>query len=139
MKTIIHALDIEASAQVVHDAFTTLEGLAGWWTTKVEGDPTEGGVIDFTFRGDFHPDMRVDRVDDSTVEWTCVGGHEPWADNTFSFELEGSSPVRVLMRQGYARELDDRTYGTYNFNWGFYLESLRLYLESGTGKPYAVD
>lgn len=94
---------------------------------------------DFTFRGDFHPDMRVDEVTDGVVAWTCVGGHDPWADNTFRYELEGASPTRLIFRQGYARELDDRTYGTYNFNWGFYLESLRLYLEAGAGKPYVVE
>ena len=27
-------------------------------------------------------------------------------------------------------------YGIYNFNWGCYLESLRLYCETGTGKPF---
>ena len=34
------------------------------------------------------------------------------------------------------RELSDDAYGTYNFNWGYYLESLRLLGETGTGKPF---
>ena len=64
-------------------------------------------------------------------------GHEPWADNTFRFELEekGTGTV-VRFWQNYARELSDDAYGTYNFNWGYYLESLRLLGETGTGKPF---
>ena len=137
MKSLIHALDVNVSRESVHEALTTLDGLAGWWTTKVDGDPA-GGVIAFTFRDDFNPDMRVDEATLDTVAWTCVGGHDPWADNTFRFRLSGSSPTSILFRQDYARELDDRTYGIYNFNWGFYLESLRLHLETGAGKPFAA-
>jgi len=38
--------------------------------------------------------------------------------------------------QQYAVELDDDAYGTYNFNWGHYLESLRLLCTTGTGTPF---
>jgi len=41
----------------------------------------------------------------------------------------------VRFWENYARELSDDAYGTYNFNWGYYLESLRLLGETGTGKP----
>ncbi len=36
----------------------------------------------------------------------------------------------------YAQELDDEVYGTYNFNWGYYLGSLKELCETGKGKPY---
>jgi hypothetical protein len=38
--------------------------------------------------------------------------------------------------QSYSRELDDVQYGIYNFNWGFYLDSLRMYCEEAKGKPF---
>ena len=97
-----------------------------------------GAVVDFTFGGDFNPDMRVTELDPpGLVGWECVGGHEPWADNTFRFELEGKGTGTVVrFWQNYARELSDDAYGTYNFNWGYYLESLRLLGETGTGKPF---
>jgi uncharacterized protein YndB with AHSA1/START domain len=31
----------------VFDALTTLEGLAGWWTSLVSGTPTAGGKVEF--------------------------------------------------------------------------------------------
>jgi hypothetical protein len=44
--------------------------------------------------------------------------------------------ARLRFTQGYGVELDDDAYGIYNFNWGYYLESLRLLCGTGTGKPY---
>jgi hypothetical protein len=136
MKTILHAFDITAERAAVFDALTTLDGLAGWWTTSVGGAAGQGGVIDFTFGGDFNPLMRVGDVGDGGVSWRCVGGHQPWSDNLFRFELGPDVPVSVMFRQEYAIELSDLAYATYNFNWGYYLDSLRLYLETGAGKPF---
>jgi uncharacterized protein YndB with AHSA1/START domain len=139
MKTILHAFDINADLEDVQRALVTLEGLSGWWTTDVTGETDEGGVIHFTFEGDFNPNMRVDESSPGVVRWTCTGGHEPWDDNTFQFEFSGEAPVNFVMRQHYARELSDRAYGIYNFNWGYYLDSLRSLVESGSGKPFQVD
>ena len=44
--------------------------------------------------------------------------------------------TRLRFWQEYAVELDDDAYGVYNFNWGYYLESLRLLCVEGTGKPF---
>jgi len=70
--------------------------------------------------------------------WRCVAGHDPWKDGTFRFQLVGSEDGRTRLRfwQDYAVELDDDSYGIYNFNWGYYLESLRLFSTTGTGKPF---
>jgi hypothetical protein len=43
---------------------------------------------------------------------------------------------RLRFWQEYAVELADDYYGVYNFNWGYYLESLRLLCVTGTGKPF---
>lgn len=138
MKTIIHTLHIHASPASVYEALTTESGVTGWWTTEASVEPGQGGVLDFTFVGDFHPDMRQSKLaPNELVEWTCVGGHDHWQDNVFTFELrdvEGETSLRFT--QHYARELDDDTYGTYNFNWGYYLSSLKQLCESGTGTPF---
>jgi hypothetical protein len=42
----------------------------------------------------------------------------------------------VRFWQYYARELSDDAYGNYNFNWGYYLESLRLLTSARAGKPF---
>jgi len=138
MKTIIHTLHIHASPTDVFQALTTQEGVTGWWTTKAALDEGEGGVIDFTFHGDFNPQMGQTRLEEpSLVEWRCVDGHPNWRDNTFTFALRarnGETSLRFI--QEYAQELDDDSYGTYNFNWGYYLNSLKQLCETGTGSPF---
>ena len=51
-------------------------------------------------------------------------------------EAAGERSVQFV--QQYAQELDDNTYGTYNFNWGYYLGSLKQFCETGTGTPFEV-
>ena len=45
-------------------------------------------------------------------------------------------PDRRMFSQDYARELSDEVYGIYNFNWGYYLNSLKLLCEKGSGVPF---
>lgn len=138
MKTIIHVVDINAPREKVYAAISTEEGLSRWWTTQVKADPRVGGVIEFTFNTEFGPRMKVTRLEPpSRVEWECIGGHEPWMGNIFRLEIAAQDArSRLRFRQEYSRELSDDQYGIYNYNWGYYLESLRLHCETGTGKPY---
>jgi uncharacterized protein YndB with AHSA1/START domain len=138
MKTIIHVCDLVAPRERVLDALTSIDKLSDWWTTRVDGDAGPGGTIHFTFAGDFNPTMQVRSFDaPDMLEWCCVGGVEQWADNTFRFELEArDTGTRLRFRQEYANELSDDDYGIYNYNWGYYLESLRLYCDTGNGKPF---
>jgi uncharacterized protein YndB with AHSA1/START domain len=138
MKTILHTVHIHASPAEVYRALTTEAGVTGWWTTKASLEPGEGGVIRFSFHGDFHPHMKQVRLQDAKlVEWRCVDGHLNWQENTFTFSLRPQGEETSLQFvQHYARELDDDTYGTYNFNWGYYLNSLKRLCEDGTGFPY---
>jgi uncharacterized protein YndB with AHSA1/START domain len=139
LKQIIHSVPVAAPPALVYRALTTAAGLRQWWSTQVEADERQGGVIRFTFTGDFHPHMQQRRLDrDRRVEWVCVAGHENWRDNTFTFALEERKGDTLLMfSQEYARELSDEVYGTYNFNWGYYLNSLKQYCEKGVGVPFA--
>ena len=138
MKTIIHTVQIHAAPQRVYRALTTEAGVTGWWTTTVTLDEGEGGVIRFTFLGDFHPRMQQMKLAPGRlVEWRCVDGHRNWQDNTFRFSLrEAEGDTSLQFMQEYAQELDDDTYGTYNFNWGYYLNSLKRFCETGTGAPF---
>jgi uncharacterized protein YndB with AHSA1/START domain len=138
MKKIIHHLQIKASPEAVFDSIATGAGLSKWWSKVVDAEERVGGLIKFTFVADFNPHMEVTDLDrPNAVDWTCVAGHEPWDANTFRFLISAEGDAAALhFTQEYARELDDQQYGTYNFNWGYYLESLRQFSEGGHGKPF---
>jgi uncharacterized protein YndB with AHSA1/START domain len=138
MKKIIHFFRVHAAPEEVYRALTTDEGLAGWWSTSVRLESEVGGIIHFHFAGDFNPEMKVTRLDSNRkVEWQCVAGHDNWQDNTFAFDLrEANTETDVMFVQLYAQELSDEVYGTYNYNWGYYLGSLKRLCETGTGTPF---
>ena len=138
MKTIHHVLDIGAMRQAAFEAVNSDRGLSGWWSNAVSGDYVLAGVIRFTFAGDFNPHMKITALEqDKAITWQCIAGHEPWANGTFRFEfVDHEAGTRMRFWQDYAVELSDDAYGIYNYNWGYYLESLRLYLTTGAGKPY---
>jgi uncharacterized protein YndB with AHSA1/START domain len=140
VKTIHHVLDIEASPGDVWKALTDADGLAGWWSTQLETPAAAVGArIAFRFAGDFNPVMEITELTRGTdLGWRCVDGHDNWQDNAFTFQLVALDDGRCRLRfsQHYAVELSDDDYGIYNFNWGYYLESLRLLCTSGQGKPF---
>jgi uncharacterized protein YndB with AHSA1/START domain len=141
MKTIIHFFHIHSRPQKVYEALTTEVGLSGWWTTSVTIEPAAQEVVHFRFAGDFNPDMQVTKAgQDQGVEWKCIAGHNNWKDNTFSFCLQDEDgETSLLFTQHYASELNDEVYGSYNFNWGWYLASLKEYCETGKGKPFHLS
>jgi uncharacterized protein YndB with AHSA1/START domain len=138
VKQILHAVHIHATPNTVYRALTTEAGVTGWWSRKAQLEEREGGIIRFTFAGDFHPHMKQVHLEPGrSVEWLCVSGHANWQDNKFTFVLEErKGDTFLLFTQDYARELSDEVYGTYNFNWGYYLNSLKLFCEKGAGTPF---
>jgi uncharacterized protein YndB with AHSA1/START domain len=140
MRQIHHVVDVASSQDKVWWSLTDPQGLTGWWSTKLETTTASvGAQLFWTFEEDFNPVMEITRLDErAALDWTCVGGHDPWQDATFRFESVALDDRRTRLRfwQDYAVELDDDAYGIYNFLWGFYLESLRLLCETGTGKPH---
>jgi uncharacterized protein YndB with AHSA1/START domain len=140
VKTIHHVVDVDAPGATIWSAITEARVLAGWWSTQVRSaGAAVGDRIEFTFAGDFNPVMQIEKVDAGTeLVWRCLGGHDPWNDGAFRFQLVPLADGRTRVRfwQEYAIELSDDAYGTYNFNWGYYLESLRLLCTTGAGKPF---
>lgn len=139
MQTIHHVLDIDAPRESVFTVLTTTSGLSSWWTTKVEANEMAlGTLFDVTF-GPFNPHLRITEFDcPARVTWEGVRGHDAWGESTtIRFELEaksGGTMVRFWHQLG--QELSDDAVGIATFTWGYYLDSLRLYCETGDGKPF---
>ena len=65
-------------------------------------------------------------------------GYDPWQDGTFRLLVADprrrADPPPLLA--GLRRRAQRRHYGIYNFNWAYYLESLRMLCADGAGKPF---
>ena len=139
MNLIHHLFDIQAPPERVFRSITTADGLASWWTTKVRADSAEvGSLFLFTFGGPFNPQLRITRIEPrSRLVWEGVSGHDAWGSTTIEFSLDpidNGTMVRFWHQMGL--ELPEDAVASANFNWGYYLDSLRLFCETGEGKPY---
>lgn len=137
---IVHRIGITGtSPQDVYRALTTIDGLAGWWTTDTTGDAGLGSVIQFRFLpGGF--DMKViDQRPDEHVRWEVVDGPEEWIGTTITWDLarEGDWTIVMFGHLGW------RDRGAFmhhcSTKWATYLMSLKALLETGVGAPSPRD
>jgi uncharacterized protein YndB with AHSA1/START domain len=140
MVDILHRVAVEDTAPAaVYRALTTIDGLAGWWTTDTSGDAGEGGVIAFRFPpGGF--DMRVtETTPDERVRWEVVAGPEEWVGTTIDWRLRAVDGWTVVMfeHQGWARPVEFMHHCS--TKWATYLMSLKRLLETGAGAPSPGD
>ena len=123
-------------------ALTTLDGLAGWWTPTVTGDPTPGGEITFTF-GDETAVMRVERVDaQNAVVWTCLSSSAvpEWSGTTIHFDLveRGSDATSMEFRHvGLVPAFE--CFSRCELGWGHFLPSLAALASGEGGSPWGSE
>src|SRR5581483_5950040 len=114
-------------------SLTSLEGLASWWTSAVDGDPRPGGELRFGF-AEQHIHLRVDRADPKQVVWTCLRHDKfpEWTDTTITFDLVGGT----FTHEGLIPSCD--CYGMCSGGWNHYLRSLELVASGQPGEPWAA-
>jgi uncharacterized protein YndB with AHSA1/START domain len=124
------------------EALTTLEGLGGWWTPTVSGNPLAPGRVTFGFDGlDETIVMRVDEaVAARRVVWTCLrnDGHPEWIGTRIVFQLEDArdgDSVLLFRHEGLLPLLD--CYDVCETGWDHFLVSLADYAATGSGSPFA--
>ncbi|MEA2211789.1 MAG: hypothetical protein QOF83_1737 [Solirubrobacteraceae bacterium] len=125
----------------VFEAVTTLEGIGGWWTTRVRGNPSEGGQLELIFAR--HDQKILLRVDEATspskVVWTCTThtGHPEWKDTRIVFELIANRETGGTLRFRHIGLTPTLScYDTCESGWDHFLTSLLSFAQHGTGSPY---
>ena len=140
MVDILHRVAVEHTTPArVYDALTTIDGLAGWWTTDTTGDAAEGGRIAFRFPpGGF--DMTVlTTTPGEHVRWEVVDGPEEWVGTTIDWRLRRDGDWTVVMFEhgGWAEPVEFMHHCS--TKWATYLMSLKQLCESGAGRPAPDD
>jgi uncharacterized protein YndB with AHSA1/START domain len=143
MADIRHRVGINAPQQQVYAALATKEGLADWWTRDVQGDPTPGGMLRFSFFGsaDLGAVMKVaELIPERRVEWHCAQGPEEWVDTTLTFDLkpeEGGEIVLLLTHAGWREPVEFMHHCS--TKWAYHLLGLKERLESGALTAYPIS
>ena len=132
---------IATSPSRVFSALTTLEGIAGWWTSKVRGSGLTGDQIDLGFVGlDEHITMAVESaVADRTVTWRCDRhtGHPEWVGTRITFQIDPtlSNGTKLSVTHiGLFPSL--KCYEQCFAGWEHFLRSIQGYAENDHGMPF---
>jgi uncharacterized protein YndB with AHSA1/START domain len=137
MASIKHYLVINASAEKVYKALTTKNGVAGWWTPDTAIGEKIGDQNEFNFGSKYRNVMTIKKlIPNEQVEWQCEIGDKEWVGTELIFEIEereDSSMVRFTHRD-WKEETD--FFASCNYQWGYYLRSLKQYCETSKGTPF---
>ncbi len=140
MPNILHRIGTgKATVQQMYDAISTIKGLSGWWTTKVEGEIKIGGILQFRFsKGG--PDFEIiDLQPLKKAEWKCVQGPKEWVDTHIEFNIskENEETVLLFKHGGWREEVEFMHHCS--TQWAYFLIGLRKFLETGEGTPYGKN
>lgn len=139
MPDIMHTLKIRTSPDRVFQAIATADGIRNWWTRDAALDLKVGGTGEFGFYGRrFVANVRIDELEPSArVKWRVT--NSAWPGDTIEFTLK---PEETHTRLAFAHRgfpKPDQGYASATTRWGFYLLSLKRYLETGEGTPNPDD
>jgi uncharacterized protein YndB with AHSA1/START domain len=138
MADILLQFTVNAPPDKVYAAITEEDGLEAWWTDDVTASPEVGSQAQFRFMGNqFTILMHIERLErPNAVEWSVDEPASPeWVGTRITWDLEPSEQGTVVhfAHRDWART--DGSFADINFNWAYYLLSLRSYLETGQGTP----
>lgn len=140
MVDIVHRIGIENSTpEQVYEALSTIEGLAGWWTTDTSGVSEVGGTIAFRFiPGSIYMSVK-ELVPAKSVVWEPVEEPAEWIGTEVSFALrqEGDFTIVLFEHRGWAEPVEFMYHCS--TKWASYLLSLKQLVETGTGAPSPHD
>ena len=137
MPSIKHYLLIKVQPEKVYTALSKTEGLCGWWTVEAKADESVGGTAEFIFGERYYNKMKITNLlKNKKVEWKCLEGDKEWIGTTFLFDLEEKDGSTILRfsHNNWKEETD--FFASCNYNWGYYMKSLKQYCETGEGTPF---
>jgi uncharacterized protein YndB with AHSA1/START domain len=139
MADILHMVPIETEPEEVFRAITQPEDLAAWWTSEVKAQAEVGKVAEFRFEGgQVVMRMKVVEFDrPSTVRWQVEDPAPPeWGGTQVTWNITPSDEGVHLLFGHRDWDSTEGSFAAINYNWAYYLTSLKQYLETGQGFPH---
>jgi uncharacterized protein YndB with AHSA1/START domain len=138
MPAIVLERIIAAAPERVFAALTQQNDLARWWTNDLSVTAKRGTLAEFRFSqgAAVRQVLVAELVSGERVRWFLRRGPAHWAGTTITWRL---SPVqrqtRLVFTQSEFAQVS-ALFAQTRFEWGYYLDSLKAYLETGKGAPY---
>ncbi len=142
MPEILHLIKVRAAQDRVYQAVSTAQGIREWWTRDAALDLKVGGNGEFGFYG--HRMVIKVKVAELTptrhMVWEPISSTGGGFDGTtISFDLKSEDDVTSVVFAHRDFKASGENIGSATTRWGFYLLSLKRYLEAGKGTPNPED
>jgi uncharacterized protein YndB with AHSA1/START domain len=142
---IVHRIGIKAPATKVHDAVSTAQGVAGWWSEDTTGTAAAGGKLQSRFL--LEDGKEIGRMDyevtqmepNREIRWRFTDGPAEWIGTEATFQLteDGDMTILVFGHRNWKEPVEFMAHCS--MKWAVFLMSLRELVETGTGKPAPGD
>ncbi len=158
MPNIHQAVLIGAPIEKVYEAITSREGLSAWWTPDVKTTGKVNSVSSFSFGEHYVKEMKVlDLQPFELIKWECIKGADEWVGTSLSYRLTSGDRESILKSHpevsGQVDQLkksdmtllifhhdewreDTVMFAECSYTWGQFLKSLKLFCETGKGRPW---
>lgn len=138
MADILHQVTIAKPAGEIYTALTEKQGLQAWWSQHSEIEAAVGSTARVSFFGDmvvFELKI-VELVAGQKVVWEITASPPEWENTTITWSLAEENGMTTVdfAHTGFASM--EGSFPGINYNWGWYLTSLKFYLEKGEGMPH---
>jgi uncharacterized protein YndB with AHSA1/START domain len=140
MVDILHRVGATAPLDKVYAALSTVEGIAGWWTTDTTGSSEAGGTVAVRFGDVGGFDLEVVEVRPAElVLWEVVDGPREWIGTRIRFELKQEDGFTIVLfrHEGWHEPVEFMYHCS--TKWATFLMSLKQLVETGTGEPAPQD
>lgn len=138
-------ITITATGKQVYTALT--ESIAAWWTTQFEGTSNQQGQS-FTIRfgvnifktmlvEELTPCQKVVwRVSDAMIDLPTLKNKSEWIDTEIVWEIAEQHEASILQLTHFGLSPKIECYSICESGWETFTNSLKVYIETGKGKPY---
>lgn len=134
--------DIDADQKTVQATLTTTEGIASWWSDRVQGDPgRSGGQLIVGFPDLPEPFEFTVTLDGQEISWE-TGGFPPWwQDTTIGWHVDTNAETgATLLRFTHSGfDPEDDIIPIVTPAWASIIERLKQYAETGRAEPFATS
>lgn len=142
---IIHRVGIKAPLQKVYEAVSTIEGIAGWWTTQTYGTSQIGEIIVVRFlsvEGEELGSMNMEvkaLEPGKKVHWLFKAGPAEWIGTEVIFDLHQEEDYTIVLfgHRNWQEEIEFTAHCS--MKWGIFMLSLKEFVETGKGRPSPDD
>jgi uncharacterized protein YndB with AHSA1/START domain len=139
MPDILHRVGIQASAEKVYQALSTLDGLSHWWIVGTTGETKAGKTVHFKPEGGGFDSSTFMSKPGEVVKWSCVGGPDEWIGTELTFRLrkEADQTFVLFSHAGWREPVEFMHHCS--TKWAVFLISLKNWVERAEGRPHPYD